>query len=410
MLVLKAQRLKFLPATRIAWARLGTLLAIGVAAFVILSPRNHPQQFKPVDPVPCAIAGGRVSLNHGQMVLHVSGSPEELGSQHGQLLRRSIGVMLDGYVRGFVFGGDADYESLIRSRARTLRPNLPAWFLAELDACARAAGVDAELLLIAQCEGDLRSLGSRPAGPQAGCSAYVTFDDRGMRIGRNFDYHGGPFVNNCAVAIYVRPRPGDGIPFVAIGWSGILGGWTLVNAEGLVIANHLGGGTKTNPQGTPTLILTRILAQKAATIDAALEMIRSTPRMRGQIVWLAQPRSPDGRRKARAVAVEYDAEQVAVREAEAGTLIVGNRNLVFRTADTPAPPARPDTVQQALCDALRSDASGQRPVSATWRHNTMHSVEIMPEPGVMFLAHGLIPAQAGEFVRYELPGHGAPPE
>ena len=402
-------RLRVFPATRLAWLQLGALVAVGVAAVILcrifLPGPKHPQPFRPVDPVPCAIPGGSLSLNHRQMVLHVSGSPEEIGAQHGQLLRKSIGVMLDGYVRDFAFGRDADDESLLRSRARTLRPNLPAWYLAELSACAKAAGVDEELLLIAQCEGDLRSLNT-PAGPQAGCSAYVTFDDRGMRIGRNFDYHGGAFVNNCAVTVYARPRRSDGIPFAAVGWSGVLGGWTLVNAEGLVIANHLGGGSQKNPQGIPTLILTRIVAQKAATIDAALEIIRSSPRMRGQIVWLAQPRSADGSRPARAVAVEYDAEQVAVREAEAGTLIVGNRNLAFgRGADAPAPPAEPDSIYRALYQALHAppDASGSRPISATWRYNTMHSVEILPEQGAMFVAHGQIPAQMGEFVQYTLP-------
>ena len=391
------------PNTGLAWARLAALVAIGAAAIIILSPRKSVQSFRPVDRVPCEVPGGQVSLNHGQMVLRISGDPDELGSQHGQLLRKSIGVMLDGYVRDFAFGGDAGRESLIRARARTLRPNLPAWYQVELAACAAAAGVDDDLLLIAQCEGDLRSL-STPAGPQAGCSAYVTFDERSMRIGRNFDYHGGPFVNNCALVIYAHPA--GGIPFVAVGWSGVLGGWTLVNAEGLVIANHLGGGPQKNPLGMPTLILTRILAQKAATVDEAIEIIRRTPRMRGQIVWLAQPRSRDGSREARAVAVEYDADEMAVREAEAGTLIVGNRNLAFGRTDGSLAP--PDSVYEALSEALHAplDASGRRPISATWRHNTMHSVEIMPEPGVMFVAHGQIPAQTGKFVMYELPGWG----
>jgi hypothetical protein len=319
--------------------------------------------------------------------------------------------MLDGYVRAAVCGGDPEFEARLRRRARVLRPLLPSWYAAELRACSAAAGVDEDLLLVAQCEGDLRALNPE-AGPQAGCSAYVctgTADapKPAFHAGRNFDYIGGPYVQHCALVLYVEPDATDGMPFVAVGWSGILGGWTLVNAAGLIIANHLGGGPRCNAHGLPTLVLTRMLAQKARTVDEAVDRLRNAPRMRGQIVWLAQPAADDGSRPARAVAVEYDAEDLFLCEADAGVLLVSNTDRVFDLSGGARPP-RPadDAPSRALLQALCQGGARQttRAIAATWRPNTLHSVEVFPERGMLQVAHGVIPAQDGPFVAYPLPG------
>jgi hypothetical protein len=225
-----------------------------------------------------------------------------------------------------------------------------------------------------------------------------------MRVGRNFDYLGADLVSTCALVIYVTSRPEDGHPFVAAGWSGILGGWTLVNRHGLVIANHLGGGLETNPEGIPTLVLTRLLAQKCATIEEALDTLHGLPRMRGQIIWMAQPASDTANRPARAVAVEYDARAVYVREAEEGLLIVGNQNLVFGgrpLSDTPSSPASIHGELHTAIDAGSHD--GQRIITATGRLNTLHSVEIDFAEERLFVAHGRWPAQSGPYVSHPLP-------
>lgn len=393
--------------------RLGVLVACGALAVLLLWPRG--QGFSPVDAVPAQSGGGRVELRSGQLVLHLQGSPEQLGDQHGRLLQASIRLVVQGYLHESVCGGRRPVLDRLLVRARVLKPALPAWYLRELRACAAAAGVAEDELLAAQCEGDLASVreapatAARPGHPPQACSAYVVFGDPRLsggqlRAGRNFDYAAGDFVHHCALATYVRPPTGAGHRFLAVGWSGILGGWTLVNDRGLVVANHVGGGSATNPRGVPTLIMARILAQRAGTIDEALALLRGLPRMRGQIIWLAQPADPAAGRPARAVAAEYDAAAVFVRESHNGLLTVSNRNVVFGGKAPPEDLAAVDSVCADLQRALEVYPRGPVPViTATARPSTLHAVEVDFGERCVRIAHGRRPAQDGPFVPYPLP-------
>jgi hypothetical protein len=105
---------------------------------------------------------------------------------------------------------------------------------------------------------------------------------------------------------------------VSVGWAGILGGWTFFNEKGLFVSNNIGGFNEKNPQGVPTLILERIIAQKAATVEEAVALIRSTPRMRGQALVIGQAGGPARHMGAAAAVVLYDGATVQVMPATNG--------------------------------------------------------------------------------------------
>ncbi|MHC5059421.1 MAG: C45 family autoproteolytic acyltransferase/hydrolase [Planctomycetota bacterium] len=359
---------------------------------------------RPLDKYPNTHAGGTLAYREGQLVLRLRGSPEELGEQHGALLRRSIRRMLDGYVNDLVCNHDSEYMGRLLDSVRRMRPSLPEWYREELEACARAADVDPDMLLLAQSEGCIRTVCGRKA-TGAACSSYAVFgraqlSGGGMRVGRNLDYMYDAFVRNCALVMYVEPE--DGHAFVGVGWTGILGGWTLVNEGGLALACHLGGGMARDPTGLPSLVLLRLLAQKAKDIDEALEILRSTPRMSGQIIFMAQP--GDAGRPPRAVAVELDAKELYPREASDGVLVVTNTNLVFglegREPWNPLLENRYRTLHDAV---LQAGDGGARPITAVANTSTVHSVEIDLAAGRFYVAHGHLPAHTGPFVEYELP-------
>lgn len=367
---------------------------------------------EPVEPGSCE--KGRLETKESQLVLSVQGAPEEMGRQHGTLLRNGIRMMLRDYVEIGVFCRDDRYRKILLARVRRMKSSLPEWYLRELSACAQAAQVDEDMLLLAQCEGDIQGLSDdHEPGRSAGdaCSAYVAFGsataDGNMRVGRNFDYWAGPFYRHCALVMYVTPAKGDGHPFVSVGWAGVLGGWTLVNSRALIVANHLGGGFATNPKGIPTLIMSRILAQKAGTVAEGIEIIRKGPRMRGQIIWMAQPADPATKRPARAVAVEYDADRVCVREAVDGVLVVTNQNGVFDSPDGVARTPEYDWGGYGmLMRAAQTLKQGHKRIitvtaSPGW---TLHSVEVLPESGVIEVAHGI--SREMPYVRHPLPTDG----
>jgi len=315
-------------------------------------------------------------------VVRLQGSPQEIGRQHGRLLAQPIRIMVDEYVRDDLEGNWPGPGVL--ERVRRLKPALPDWYLQELSACAQAAGIEEDVLLYAQCEGDVRSLG--------GCTAYTAFGpatpDGAVEMGRSFDYWGLESTKTCAVVLAVVPRPEDGHAFLAVGWSGILGGWTLFNEKGLFVANNLGGFFEKNPLGMPTLILTRILAQKAGSLDEAIALVRSTPRMRGQALVIGWTGDPARGLAPQAARIEYDATTVRVTPAEAGFISHSSVG------------TDPERLKEALRQPRRLPYGTIRSAGSSI---TLHSVAIRPEEGALWVAHGRpSSAHEGAYVRYDL--------
>lgn len=319
-------------------------------------------------------------------VLRLSGSPAEIGRRHGTALKAQIRLMLREYVgRDTVEGTiDTPLQPHLARRVQTMKPSLPGWYREELAACARAAGVAEELLLFAQCEGDIRSL--------HGCTTYVAHGEATpggvVEMGRNFDYWGIESAEQVAVVLAVVPAEGQGHAFVSVGWAGILGGWTFVNEHGLFVANNLGGGYEKNPKGLPTLILQRLVAQQAATVPEAVALVRKLPRMRGQVLVVGHPGDPAREQPPQSVVIAYDGERVEVTPAAGG--------LAFHSST--------GTVRSELAAQVRRRArAAVAPVKSCGSTITLHSVVVRPVEGKLWVAHGKQPsAHTGIYRQYDL--------
>lgn len=355
---------------------------------------------RPVDPVPAMCGKGSLERRGPYLVLNVAGTPEEMGQQHGTLLRHTIGFMLSNYTTLHRDrGGMADLLAVVKR----MRTALPDPITREIDACAEAAGVDADLLMLAQCVGDaasaVRALHEPPTTHSDGghaCTSYVAFGEATetgrLEFGRNFEYSFDP---ECAVAkccsLLTYQRPSEGYAFMSVGLAGVCTGWTLVNEKGLVVANHLGGGTNVSPDAVPTLLLARLVAQYAATVDEGVAILKRTPRMRGQIIWLAQDSAPGSERPARAVAVEYDAGELAAREAKQGVLVVTNSNLLLGGERLEEEADGRYRFLRSLVDARYGELNGSEwlAVDALEGSVPQHAVQGIPASGVLSVRHYL---------------------
>jgi hypothetical protein len=314
-------------------------------------------------------------------VVRLAGSPEEIGAAHGKQLAAEIRTMISEYVGDDLV--DGRLNPAMAGRVRAMKPSLPDWFRRELAACAGAAGVDEDVLLYAQCEGDVKSLG--------GCTTFVAFGAAAagkMEIGRNFDYWGLESTAKCAKVFAVVPKKGDGYAFVSVGWTGILGGWTFVNEKGLFVANNLGGFFERNPRGVPTLILERIVAQKAATLEEAIALVKKTPRMRGQALVIGHAGDPARGVAASAAVIQYDAKRVEVSPAGDGFAL--HSSVGTDPATILAVLKRPG---RAAFDAIK----------AAGNSITLHSVAIRPREMRIWVAHGRrSSAHLGKYLEYDL--------
>jgi len=315
-------------------------------------------------------------------VVRLKGSPEALGTQHGTKLKKEIGIMLAEYLKYDT--GDQGLNPDMRRRVQVMKLSLPEWFIREVKACAQAADVDEDMLLFAQCEGDVRSL--------AGCTSFAAFDPSSpkgvLEIGRNFDYWGLKSTETCTVVFSVVPRKEDGYVFVSVGWAGILGGWTFFNEKGLFVANNLGGFEEKDPEGVPTLILERMIAQKAATLDEAIAIVKKTPRMRGQVLVLGYTGNPEKNVPPDGAVVRYDAERVEVEKARNGFAFYSS--IGFDR----------ETVREILV------SPGIKPVDAiksAGNMGTLHSVVVRPHENRIWVAHGRQSyAHLGSYIKYDL--------
>ena len=363
---------------------------------------------EPLTQGPAAADQGRLEWRGPHIVLHLSGSSIQMGRQHGSLLKKRIQLMLREYI-------DPIESTELLDAAREMRTALPKPLIEELNACAEAADVDPDRLFLAQCIGDIKeAVSRRRAQNNHSCSAYVAFGPATaggkLECGRNLDY---PLTNkvarHCSLVTYYTPREDDGYRFAAIGMTGMVTGWTLVNEHGLIVANHLGGGSATRIRAIPTLLLARLVAQWAKTVDEGVEIIRKARRVRGQIIWLAQEADPKANRPARAVALEYDAERVSLREAVRGVLIVTNTNRSFY-GDIPernVACGRYQSLHRQIYEKYgRLNGTefltlGEGVPFTT----TQHVVQVLPSKGIFQVKHRILPGRLGETVTYPLPGH-----
>jgi hypothetical protein len=323
-------------------------------------------------------------LVEGRPAVELSGAPAELGEEHGRRVGAGIRLMLSEYIADSAAWKSPEERAEMLRRVRVMKPSLPDWYLTELAACAVAAKVDADMLLYAQCEGDIQG--------QIGCTSFVAYGDAvagtPVEMARSFDYWGLKSTHECAAVFAYRPRPEDGYAFVSVGWTGILGGWTFYNEKGLFVANNLGGGEATDPKGIPTLILERILAQQAATVDEAVALVRKLPRMRGQALIIGQAADPARDLPAAAVVIAYDAKTVTVSPATQG--------LAFDSSIG----RRPERVRAELALADRLPMAA---IYAVGSSITLHSVTIRPADAALWVAHGR-PREAhlGGYARYDI--------
>ena len=280
----------------------------------LLSYPSAATEEEPFEPSPCPATYGKGWLKriNGYLVLHVEGTPEEMGEQHGVLLRNEVRRM----IKDLIYEGEASYgdsyERLITG-AMVMEPYQPEEFRRELRALAQAAGVRYEDLVAAQLFGDVWRGGACTSfafyGPATATGECV--------VGRNMDFWDHGVTKYGAVLVHYKPN--RGFPFVTVTWAGIINGWTLMNIHGLVTANNSAyGGKSESLRGISTCFMLRKVAQYCASVPEAVRVVRWTPRACGTAMIVAGGRPPS------AAVIEFDHANVRVRWARRGYVLADN--------------------------------------------------------------------------------------
>jgi hypothetical protein len=215
---------------------------------------------------------GRLELIDGTRLLFLAGTPEEMGHQHGTLLKKEIHDLVEHIVYGVGVGSSFIqgrwYFGEIEAAQKRLNPFISDRHYREADALADAAGLEREEVRLANFFPELFH-----------CSGFALFGQatEGGRMyhGRVLDYMRGMGLEQNAVVMVFKPDQGNA--WVNVSYAGFIGSVTAMNEKQVAIG-EMGGRGEGNWDGKPMAQLLREVMEKANTLEEALEIMRKGPR------------------------------------------------------------------------------------------------------------------------------------
>ena len=215
---------------------------------------------------------GRLEQRDGTRVLFLKGTPEEMGHQHGTLMKKEVHHLVDRILYGVGVGSSFEKGSWffgeIEAAQKRLAPFINERYLREMDAMAQAAELHPQEIRLANVFPELFH-----------CSGFAIHgsatSDGEMYHGRILDYLKGMGLEQNAVVIVTQPDKGNA--WVNCGYAGFVGSVTAMNEKHLSIG-EMGGRGEGNWDGKPMAQLLREVMEKAATLDEAVAIMKQGPR------------------------------------------------------------------------------------------------------------------------------------
>ncbi len=215
---------------------------------------------------------GRLEDHDGTRVLFLKGSPEEMGRQHGVLMKRQVRDLVDKILYGVGVGSSFEkgrwFFGEIEEAQRRIAPFIDERYLREMDAMALAADLLPEEARLANFFPELFHCSGFAVSGRA------TVDGR-MYHGRILDYLRGVGLEPNAVVIIHQPDYGHA--WANVSYGGFIGSVTAMNARRISIG-EMGGRGEGNWDGKPMAQLMREVMEKADSLDEAVEIMRRGPR------------------------------------------------------------------------------------------------------------------------------------
>ncbi len=215
---------------------------------------------------------GYLERVHGTLVLHLQGTPEEMGWQHGKLLAPKIRDVAERIVYGVGVGSSFDkgrwFFGEIEDAYKRLSSFIDDDSKREAVALAKGAGMDPNELRLANVFPELFH-----------CSGFAVYGKAtvggALYHGRVLDYMRGVGLEPNAVVIVNQPTGKNA--WVNISYAGFIGSVTAMNEKKIAIG-EMGGRGEGNWDGKPMAHLLREIMEKANTLDEAVEIMRKGPR------------------------------------------------------------------------------------------------------------------------------------
>ena len=215
---------------------------------------------------------GELRWVENQRVVLLSGSPEEVGRAHGELLKQEAMACIDSVLHTFgtaqtIRTGRWFRHDLEDAYAR-LSPHIPERHKAETRAMAAALGID---------EGLVQTLNVFPE--LFHCSGFALFGkatkDGKLYHGRVLDYMTATGLQDAATTFIASVN--GRIPFANVGYAGFIGSVSGMNAQAISLG-EMGGRGEGRWDGVPMATLMRRALEECRTLDGVMDLWKNSPR------------------------------------------------------------------------------------------------------------------------------------
>lgn len=218
---------------------------------------------------------GWLEMIDGYPVLHLKGTPYEMGYQHGALMKESVQKNMHTLLE--VKGGQTLVEfgpikikpkQALQSIVEIQKPFVPQRYFEELEGLAKGSELPLDDARVANFIPEMFH-----------CSGFALMNsatkDGSLLHGRVLDYAVDWGLQEHAVVIVAEPE--GRIPFVNVSYAGFVGSVTGMNNEHVSIG-EMGGGGLGHWQGVPMALLIREALETGKDLDSAVAVFRNNPR------------------------------------------------------------------------------------------------------------------------------------
>lgn len=205
---------------------------------------------------------GRLLDLHGLPVLHLRGSPGEMGFQHGKLLPERVRQSYQAYVHEYAIEEQGKSLDELLEIFRRAIPFIPQAYLEEMDGLAEASDVCLDLVRAFHVLPTLWHCSGCAAMNEAtadGKLYHYRSLDHSLEIGRTLKAQ-----DNACITVW---EPDDGVPLAAPSWIGALGIVSGMSAAGLSMGEMGSHCEDECFDGRPMWFQMREVLSRAETLD-----------------------------------------------------------------------------------------------------------------------------------------------
>lgn len=325
-------------------------------------------------------------------VVHVYGTPREMGSQYGTLLGRplrALGRVMHAFLSEPTRRRMLDF-------ARTREAHLPGDIRQELRAISETSGMPYDELVALNVT------------PRLACSALAMWGEArsrgddpnaaGLIMGRNADYFSMGFSDRGMMVVVYHPR--DGHAVASVNFLGMIGAFTGVNDRGVAFGNMLvfnAAGAQQQDDGLTIQLALRLAAQRSATAQEMADLLASQPHAIPMNVMVAD--------RTEALVTELGLGDVNVRRGRRGVLAASNYFLMPRLRTRDRKCRRYDSLL-AAAGKHRGRMTVRRMKAALYKARIpcMNLQAVIFEPAAMRMHVSInrSPAARGPYVQFDL--------